>query len=78
MADILARVADPQLRATPCLRVAWAIVEGRLPGVRLARVLRQLDDLRGRRELTTAAGAYFCGSMKRIFRELGIPWEKPR
>lgn len=77
--EVSRRVADAKLRQSPVLRVAWAVVEGRLPRERLYRILDRLDKLRQGGELTCPASAYFVVGCKGAFRDLGLDWQdKPR
>lgn len=77
--EVFRRVGDSKLRQSPVLRVAWAVVEGRLPRERLYRILDRLDTLRKDGELNCPASAYFVVGAKGAFRDLGLDWAaKPR
>jgi hypothetical protein len=61
------RVACPNLRQSPCLDVAAAVVEGRLPERELAGILGYIERLRASGKLgTTPASKIFVGFVKRV------------
>jgi hypothetical protein len=79
VSEISQRVRDSELRRAPCVRVAWAVVEGRLPRDRLYRILDRLDVLQREGKLCCDRGAYFVKSVQGAFRDLGLEWAgKPR
>lgn len=75
-AKLMAAVRCPRLRQSPCLRAAWAVIEGRVPLADVDAVLRSLEAARPR--LRAPASAYFVQAIKRLFAKRGIPWETER
>lgn len=70
-------VDDPGLKVSPCVKVACAIVDGRLK----AEIVEEIfAELRKQRQAGTlrSAGAYFVGSAQKAFSRLGLEWERPK
>ncbi len=67
-------VADPRLRDTPKLRVARAIVDGRLPAAELDTILVCLNRKRDAGELVGPPWGYFVGAARRAFANHGLDW----
>ena len=72
----LAAVACPKLRRSPCLRVAWSVIEGRIPLADVDRVLASLKKTRA--TLQAPASAYFIRAMQRVFARHGVAWLQQR
>lgn len=72
--EIYRRVGDRKLKQSPVLRVAWAVVEGRVPRDRLYRLLGRLDELRASGQLTCPASAYFVRAAQGVFRDFSLDW----
>jgi hypothetical protein len=70
-------VDDPALKLTPCVKVACAIVEGRLKESIVEEIFAELRQHRQRGTFTSSAGAYFVGSAKKAFHRLGLDWHAP-
>jgi hypothetical protein len=70
-------VADPSLYPEIARRVAWAIVEGKLPQKKVDAVLRRMKE---RPHLSPQErGKYFNGAMEKVFNEVGLIFkERPR
>ncbi len=60
------RVGDPNLHTTPCLRLAWAVVEGRVPLKDVHGLLASLDQARAAGRLLGEPWWYFTGGVKRL------------
>ncbi len=70
---ILKRVDDPKLRQSPCVRVARAIVEGRLPRSELDLLLAWVDQ-KSRENAGAQRWSCFAGTAMRIFERHGLAW----
>ena len=75
VASIQRRVDDAKLRASPCLKVAWAIVEGRVKRIDVELILDGLDQLRRKGTLRKEPGAYFTGGAKKLFARKQLDWD---
>ena len=65
-------VHDPRLAITPCHRLAWHIVEGRIERAEVAEILLRLDQLELAGKLTCPRGAFFVSCRDRLYRKRGI------
>lgn len=64
---IVERVACPNLRRSPCFKIADAVAEGRVERGTVMQVLAKMDDIRQSPEgFTVAPSAYFNGAIKKI------------
>ncbi len=78
---IRTRVADPEIRETPMLRFATAIVDNLVPERELDSVLLSIDRARRDKTLMGSPWWYFVGAGRKIFKRHGIedrwPTEAP-
>ena len=82
VAVMLRAVADPLLRKSPCLRVAWSVVEGRIDWSEVELILSSLAEHRRHGRLQTlgpgrtpvTASQYFVGAAMRLFARRGVDW----
>lgn len=72
IASIRFAVNCPKLRLSPCVRIAWHVVEGRVPIGELKRLLANLDRRRRAGELTTPPSVYFNLGLRRMYRRFGL------
>jgi len=70
-------VGDELLKLAPCVKVASAIVAGELKESAVQEVFAELRKHRAAGTLRSP-GAYFVGSMQRVFQRLGLAWEAPQ
>ena len=74
MVFIRGQVADPLLRDSVLLRIAWAIMDGRYSEQKLHAVLRRVAETKRRGTLRGTPSQYFVGAVKRSFAESGLDW----
>jgi len=60
------RVKDPKLRVSPCLKLASALVEGRVPEAAAMRILAYIDEHRAAGTLMGEPWMYFTGTVKKL------------
>jgi len=78
----LRRVACPNLRQAPCLKVAWRVVEGEIPQREVDAILTALDAARSSEAglprdpsgQPMPASQFYVGRVKNLFRRRGVDW----
>jgi hypothetical protein len=68
-------VADARLKRSVVSKVAWHVVEGRLPIQVVNRILDQLEAHDRAGTLTAPRWSYFAGTMRRYCHLHGITWK---
>lgn len=68
------QLRDPDCRATPLLKVAWAVERGRVKLEVVSNVVHRIAALRAACQLRSTPGAYFVSAMKKHFKERDVPW----
>jgi hypothetical protein len=66
------------LRSTPALRVASAVIDGRLPLPQVHKICAKIDQLERSGELHSPPFAYFVDSCRAQFAQRGIHWPNPK
>jgi hypothetical protein len=62
----LRRVRDRSMMRAPCVRLAWAIVEGQVKERSMYEALDHLDELDAKHELLKPRSSYYNGCIKRL------------
>jgi hypothetical protein len=76
-ARIEREIGDPTLYAEISLKVAWVVVEGKLPLSKVDDVLRRIKRLL-REKPGRERGKYFIAAMEEVFREHGLNFKNSR
>lgn len=74
---IVAACDDPGLKLSPCLTIAWGVVDGRVPMAELDHALARMADLRRKGEITSSPGAYVVRRMQNAFVRHSADWSRP-
>lgn len=62
----------PNMRKAPCVRMAWHVVEGRIPWPKVATLLSALNDCEREGRLEVPRSVYANKGFDRICRECGV------
>lgn len=70
---IFQRVRCPRMRMSPCVRMAWNVVEGRIPLGRISQLLKSLDEADAAGRLQVPRSVYANRGFDRLCAEFGVP-----